>query len=110
MQSHINELKTIPQRFNIPAVREKVAVLTAELEGLQAIQKAFPKALAPADSDDFTSAGLRRVQHNNAALGILATGSVNQQILILPNGSKRTVTKQEWLNITKGMDSNTCLL
>lgn len=107
LQSHIDELKTIPQRYNIAAVREKQAVLTAELEGLQAIQKAFPKALAPADIDDTTELGLQRVQSNNAALGILATGSVNQVVLTLPDGKRRKVTKQEWLSITKGIDSNT---
>ena len=107
LQPFIDESKTIPQRYNIAAVREKQAVLTTKIEGLQAIQKAFPKALAPADIDDTTAVGLQRVQSNNAALGILATGSVNQVILILPDGKKRKVTKQEWLNITKGMDSNT---
>jgi len=107
LQSFIDESKTIRERFNIPAVREKNAVLTTKIEGLQTIQKAFPKALAPADIDDTTELGLQRVQSNNAALGILATGSVNQVVLQLPDGSKRKVTKQEWLNVTKDMDSNT---
>ena len=108
MQPFIDELKTIPQRYNIAAVREKQTVLTTELEGLQTIQKAFPKALAPADIDDTTELDYKEVQNNNAALGILATGSVNQVVLVLPDGGKRRkVTKQEWLNITKGIDSNT---
>ena len=107
LQPFIDESKTIPQRYNIAAVREKQTVLTTKIEGLQAIQKAFPKALAPADIDDTTELGLQRVQNNNAALGILATGSVNQVVLQLPDGGRRKVTKQEWLNVTKNMDSNT---
>ena len=107
LQPFKHESKTIPQRYNIAAVREKQTVLTTKIEGLQAIQKAFPKALAPADIDDTTELGLQRVQNNNAALGILATGSVNQVVLQLPDGGRRKVTKQEWLNVTKNMDSNT---